>query len=714
MAQQQEPVRTSRDDGRGSRAGAVGGYFLWLLVSLALIVGPFVLPVFSAVNMSSLAQLICLSVGIFSLILMSVIVVITKLYQKASANRSLVRTGMGGIKVILDGGVFNIPVLHKLLSINLETMRLDVERKGKDALITADFLRSDLSAQFYLKVQPTTEDITNAARSLGERSVDDVGVKELVFDKLVSALRTVAAKSTLFDLNSERERFARDVKAAVEADLKHNGLTLESVTISSLDQTDVTQLNERNVFDAQGRKRIAEVTQAANVERNRLEREAEQQIATKDVSTRKSILTLDLEKQKAEAEQARDVANSKAEAGRRAAEFKIEQEQAVAQREVEKLRAVEAAKIDAQKKLVITNQERELAEVQKQQAVETANVSRNKVVEVAMRDQQIAVAAKEQERAKAEAARLAAEAEREGQAQAVKTVEAVRSAERSKDQGVIAAQADAEKRFVQQQREADAEAYRLKALADGKKAAAEAEAYAKIRAAEAEKESAEKRALGDLAVQSVPVNVAAKQVDVDKARQLIGVQVAEKQVEVDRKSVEVTQARVNVERQELEQRQQFSRAALEFELGKLRITKAAEVQVESAKAIGSFMAKGQMTIFGDPSTMAMMTERFMSSMAVGRQFDGFFNGLGDGPAREAVGDVLGAVTGLAQGAAALMKGKAEGARAEGEARIAEAEAKVIEAKSPPSQPVARPVPAPAAAPPAPGRPPGTPDKPRGT
>lgn len=662
MPYTQEQVRQMQEESRRS-AGGVLGLMLWFIVSLALIVCPFLLPAFiPTFKMGSLSQLICMSVGIVSLVLLSVVVVITKLYQKASANRAIVRTGMGGLKVVHDGGILYIPVLHRLLAINLETMRLDVERKQKDALITADNLRADLAAQFYIKVQPTEEDITNAARSLGERSVDEAGVKELVFDKLVSALRTVAAKATLFELNSEREKFAAAVKTAVEADLKHNGLTLESVTISGLDQTAANLLDSTNVFDAQGKRRIAEITQAANVERNKLERDAEQQIATKDVATRQAVLKLELEREKAVAEQGRDVANAKAEAGRKAQEFKITQEQAVAQADVEKQRAIEAAKIEAQKKLVLTTQERELADVARQKAVETAGVEKQKTVEVATRDQQIAIAAKEAERAAAEARRLEAEAEREKAAQSVKTVEVVQSAERAKQQGVIAAQAEAEKKYVEQQRTADAEAYRLKALAEGKKAAADAEAFAKIKAAEAEQEAATRRAAGEKAIQIVPVEIAAKKVDVERSSQMIAVDVASKQVDVKR-------AQVAVDRQELEQKEQFGKAALGFELDKLRVIKTAEIQIETARALGSITQKAEMTIFGTPETMADMTAKYAAAMGLGKSAEGLFAGLGDGPAREAVDGAVDAVTGVlrgvgtaADGAGRYLAGKGDAAR----------------------------------------------------
>src|SRR5205085_10467716 len=127
----------------------------------------------------------------------------------------------------------------------------------------------DLSAEFYIKVQPSKEDILQAARSLGGRSVHSEAVSELVEDKLVSALRTVAATKDLVELHSKRDEFASAVQEIVTHDLATNGLTLETVTISSLDQTDPSALQERNVFDAQGLRKIAEITQKARVERDR-------------------------------------------------------------------------------------------------------------------------------------------------------------------------------------------------------------------------------------------------------------------------------------------------------------------------------------------------------------------------------------------------------------------------------------------------------------
>src|SRR5436309_8808795 len=225
---------------------------LFFLIGSALVVAPWFVP-----QLDASARVASLSIGVIWLALVAIAGVITRLYRKASANMAFVRTGMGGVKVIRDKGSVVVPVLHQVIPVSLETMRLNVERRGTHALITKDNLRVDLSAEFYIKVQANDEDIIQAARSLGGRNVQSDAVSELVQEKLVSALRTVAATKELVELHSKRDEFASAVQAIVIHDLAHNGLTLESVTISSLDQTDPEQLQDRNVFDAQGLRKIS-------------------------------------------------------------------------------------------------------------------------------------------------------------------------------------------------------------------------------------------------------------------------------------------------------------------------------------------------------------------------------------------------------------------------------------------------------------------------
>ena len=250
----------------------VAGLFFILLANI-------VLPALPVLNVSSASQITLSVFGLVLFILGAVMMVITKLYIKTSADQAFVRTGMGGPVPILDGGDLVIPVVHEIVPVSLQTMRLDVDRSGHDALITGDNLRADVAAEFYIKVQKIREHILAAATSLGERSVDAESVKHLVNQKLVSALRTVAATRSLHELHTKRDEFAQAVQVIVEKDLAHNGLTLESVTISRLDQTPPNAMRgEDNVFDAQGLRTIAEITQKQRVERNQIEREADQRV----------------------------------------------------------------------------------------------------------------------------------------------------------------------------------------------------------------------------------------------------------------------------------------------------------------------------------------------------------------------------------------------------------------------------------------------------
>ena len=208
--------------------------FLGIVAGLALIVGPFFVPA-----LPDASRIVLLGFGVALLLVFTVLIVITRLYRKTAADEAFVRTGVGGRKCIIDGGAIVIPVVHEVIPVSLKTFKLDVDRTGGEALITADFLRADVKAVFYVRVQKEPQDIVQAATSLGMSSGNPQAVQQLIFEKLVSALRTVAATQKLYDLNAKRAEFAEAVQRIVEQDLKSNGLTLESVTISSLDQAPV-------------------------------------------------------------------------------------------------------------------------------------------------------------------------------------------------------------------------------------------------------------------------------------------------------------------------------------------------------------------------------------------------------------------------------------------------------------------------------------------
>ena len=574
----------------------MGALVLILLFGIALIAGPIVAGIVK-VELGTTSILLMTASGILLSLLSAILLIITRLYQKPKANEALVRTGMGGMKVIKDGGSIVIPVVHEVVRVPLESLRLQMKREGAAGLITGDKLRADVDAEFYVRVMPNDDDIMNAARSLGEKLHTPSEVAKLVEDKLVSALRNVAAKRTLEQLNSDRDSFVGEVMKIVAGDLQHNGLNLESVTISKLDQTDPGQLKDNNIFDAQGKRTIAEIVQRQLTERNALEKEGEQARAKKDVETRQQILTLDQARAKAEAEQAAAIAQVKAEQDRLAKEKEIATARAVA-----------------------------LADVHRTQAIEIATREKEAATGVAERKKQESIAKAEAERAAAEASLARAEAEREKERQAVTTVTVTAEAEREKQKKVINAEAEAQQAFVRAQREADAKAYGVQKDADARKAAADADAEATIKKADADSTAARRRAEGQQAEAMVPVEVKKAEVDIE-------------------------QRRVDVLRQEMQARTEFGEAAQNFEITQLRITKEAEVRIEAARAVAQLVGQVEATVVGTPEDVARMTQGYMKGFGFARLLDGFVDGA-EGPvldsANAAGGQMINLLSGIAQ------------------------------------------------------------------
>ncbi len=178
--------------------------------------------------------------------------VFSRLYQRSSKQISFVRTGLGGQKVILNGGALVFPVLHETIPVNMNTLRLEVRRSNEQALITRDRMRVDVLAEFYVRVQPTSDSIAAAAQTLGRRTMEPAALKELVEGKFVDALRAVAAEMAMEELHEQRVSFVQKVQKAVSEDLLKNGLELESVSLTGLDQTNKEYFNPNNAFDAAG------------------------------------------------------------------------------------------------------------------------------------------------------------------------------------------------------------------------------------------------------------------------------------------------------------------------------------------------------------------------------------------------------------------------------------------------------------------------------
>ena len=178
--------------------------------------------------------------------------VVAWFYERATREVSLIRTGIGGRKVVMDGGVIVIPYFQQVSRVNMQALRFEVSRSGEAALITRDRMRVDVGVEFYVSVSPTAEGIARASQTLGRRTFQPDQLRELVEGMLIDALRSVAARVTMDELHENRGTFVGEVRDALTDSLARTGLEIDSVSLTALDQTPFAALDENNAFNAVG------------------------------------------------------------------------------------------------------------------------------------------------------------------------------------------------------------------------------------------------------------------------------------------------------------------------------------------------------------------------------------------------------------------------------------------------------------------------------
>src|SRR3979490_954575 len=217
------------------------------------------------------------------------------LYLRSSKERAFVRTGMGGQKVVMNGGAFVLPTVHDVIPVNMNTLRLEVSRGRDKALITRDRMRVDVLSEFYVRVQASDDAIAAAAPTLGQRTMQPDALRELIEGKFVDALRTVAAEMTMEEMHEKRGEYVKRVRSVVAADLRQTGLELETVSLTQLDQTAMEFFNPSNAFDAEGLTRLTETIESRKKQRNDIEQDTMIQMRNKNLDTERQALDIDRE-----------------------------------------------------------------------------------------------------------------------------------------------------------------------------------------------------------------------------------------------------------------------------------------------------------------------------------------------------------------------------------------------------------------------------------
>ena len=411
------------------------------------------------------------------------------LYLRSSKERAFVRTGLGGQKVVLDGGAFVLPIVHDVIPVNMNTLRLEVSRGRDKALITKDRMRVDVIAEFYVRVAASPDSVANAAQTLGLRTMAPDQLRELVEGKFVDALRTAAAEMTMVELHEKRGAYIRRVRESVAEDLTKNGLELEAASLTQLDQSGMEFFNPSNAFDAEGLTRLTEQIEHRKKQRNDVEQDTLIAIRNKNLEAEKLSLEIDREGEYARLNQQREVEIARARQRSEVATEQAQRQQASEGAQITAKQTIDAARIRSEQTI---EQER----IGKERTIQGAEIERRMTMELAEQKRAIAIAreskAQSEAQAEAEVARaLAISAEEK-----VFTAREVEMAERKKTIDLIgaaliaerdalrltsAAQAEkaasADRGFaLRAQAEADADADKIKSMAMRVRAEIEAEA----------------------------------------------------------------------------------------------------------------------------------------------------------------------------------------------------------------------------------------------
>ena len=432
------------------------------------------------------------------IMLLTLATIMGRLYRRSSKERAFVRTGFGGQRVIMDGGSLVMPVLHEIISVNMNTVRLEVSRSQQGALITNDRMRVDVTAEFYVRVKPTKESIADAAQTLGRRTEDREQLKGLIEGKFVDALRAVAAEMSMEQLHEQRVEFVQKVQTAVSEDLLKNGLELESVSLTSLDQTDKEFFNPNNAFDAQGLTKLTEEIELRRKKRNDIEQDTEVAVNLKNLEADREKFKIARDEEYARLEQQREVeirrasqaaeiAKEQAEQKRAAEEAQIVADQQVEQAKIEAARAIDEQRIDKERLV----KERDISRTK---AVETAEVQKQETVAIADQDRLIAIANKSREQSEAEAVADRARADAVAAEEGVVTVRETAKAERLKEIDLVEARKQAERQAISVTVAAEAEKQAAKDYAEAKKTQAEGDANQSRITADGEAEAEKLRA----------------------------------------------------------------------------------------------------------------------------------------------------------------------------------------------------------------------------
>ena len=444
--------------------------------------------------MTESTLLILFAIGALAVLILGAFAMFAKFYRKVEQGTAMIVNTLRAAPEVTFTGRMVYPVIHKaeLMDISLKT--IDIDRSGDQGLICQDNIRADIKVKFFVRVNQTSEDVLRVAQGIGcARASNQQTLEDLFSAKFSEALKTVGKSLDFVDLYQARDRFRDKIIEQIGDDL--SGYVLEDAAIDYLEQTPLAKLDATNILDAQGIKKITELTAVEHVVTNELRRNEEMQIKKKDVETQEALLELERQQADATARQKREVAAVQAREEAETAKIRAEEQTRadLARLQAEQQVAVQQENVQREKEVAENNRKRAVV-------IEQERVTRAKDLEVVAREKEVTLQRIDADRAVELQKKAIADVIRERivvertvaeQEEAIKEVREVAEADRTAKATVITAEAAAQEKLVMEVKAAEAQERRARhkaaeelLLADARLKVAEREAEAKKREAE--------------------------------------------------------------------------------------------------------------------------------------------------------------------------------------------------------------------------------------
>ncbi len=229
------------------------------------------------------------------------------LFKHATKDKAYVRTGYGGERVIQNTGAFILPILHQAVQVNLKTINLEIDLSDESSVLTQDYMKANLSINFYVRVLPEKESISQVARTLGDLTLHPEKLKDFLSGQLIHSIRKISAEMTLSEIHKKPDFFAEKIQQLATDQLARHSLYVDLVTLKHFTQSAKEFYSEDNAFDTEGLSGLTKIIQAEKQIRHETELKAQLQARQKDLEMEKLVIDMENKKNQLRLEQQREL-----------------------------------------------------------------------------------------------------------------------------------------------------------------------------------------------------------------------------------------------------------------------------------------------------------------------------------------------------------------------------------------------------------------------